>query len=87
MGWAGLAPAAYESAGKTAWHITKRGSKYLQTVLIKAAQVIARGKPNWLKQFFLQIGAQKGYKKGGCRVGAKGISTDPSSTHEPRTIR
>lgn len=45
VSWAGLAPAASESAGNTAHgHITKRGSKHLWTVLIEAAQVIARGK-------------------------------------------
>ena len=43
-------------------HITKRGSKYLWTVLIEAAQVIANGKSNRLKQFFLRIRARKGYK-------------------------
>ena len=54
MSWADLAPAVYESAGQTAHgHITKRGSKYLRTVLIEAGQVIAHGKSNRLKQFFL----------------------------------
>jgi len=42
--------------------ITKRGSKYLRTVLIEAAQVIANGKSNRLKLFFLRIRARKGYK-------------------------
>ncbi|SCL75809.1 Transposase IS116/IS110/IS902 family protein [Methanoculleus chikugoensis] len=84
--WAGLAPAVYESAGKTTHgHIAKRGSKYLWTVLIEAAQVIANGKSNRLKQFFLR--ARKGYKKGNRRAGAKGISTGPSPAHELRTIR
>ena len=36
------APAVYESAGQTAHgHITKRGSKYLRTVLIEAGKLIA----------------------------------------------
>jgi len=56
VSWAGLAPTVYESARKTAHgHITNRGSKYLRTVLIETAQVIANGKPNRLKQFFLRI--------------------------------
>ena len=56
VSWAGLSHAVYESAGKTAHrHITKRGSKYLMTMLIKAAQSIAHGKPNRLKQFFSRI--------------------------------
>ena len=64
MSWAGLSPAVYESAGKTAHgHITKRGSKYLRTILIEAAQSIARGKPNRLKHFFSRIQSRKGYKK------------------------
>lgn len=64
VSWAGLTPAVYESAGKTAHaHITQRGSKYLRTALIEAAQGIAHGKPNPLKLFFLRIRARKGYKK------------------------
>ncbi len=64
VSWAGLAPAVYESAGKTSHgHITKRGSKYLRTMLIEAAQSIARGKPNRLKHFFSRIQSRKGYKK------------------------
>jgi len=64
VSWAGLSPAVYESAGKTAHgHITKRGSKYLRTMLIEAAQSIARGKSNRLKHFFSRIQSRKGYKK------------------------
>jgi len=64
VSWAGLSPAVYESAGKTAHgHITKRGSKYLRTMLIEAAQSIAGGKPNRLKHFFSRIQSRKGYKK------------------------
>lgn len=64
VSWAGLAPAVYESAGKSAHgHITKRGSKYLRTNLIEAAQSIARGKTNRLKHFFSRIHSRKGYKK------------------------
>lgn len=64
VSWAGLAPAVYESAGKTAHgHITKRGSKYLRSMLVEAAQSIARGKPNRLKHFFSRIQIRKGYKK------------------------
>lgn len=64
VSWAGLSPAVYESAGKTAHgHITKRGSKYLRTMLIEAAQSVARGKPNRLKHFFSRIQSRKGYKK------------------------
>lgn len=64
VSWAGLAPTVYESAGKTAHgHITKRGSKNLRTMLIEAAQSIARGKPNRLKHFFSRIQSRKGYKK------------------------
>ena len=37
--------------------------KYLRTMLIEAAQSIARGKPNRLKHFFSRIQSRKGYKK------------------------
>lgn len=63
VSWAGLAPAVSESAGKTSYgHITKRGSRYLRTVLIEAAQVAARRGSAPMREFFARIRMKKGYK-------------------------
>ncbi len=49
VSWSGLAPAINESAGKTSnGHITKRGNKFLRTILVQAANSIAIGKHNKL---------------------------------------
>ncbi len=64
VGWSGLAPAINESAGKSSnGHITKRGNKFLRTILVLAANSIAIGKPNKLRFFYQRIKAKKGHKK------------------------
>lgn len=64
VGWSGLAPSINESAGKIGnGHITKRGNKYLRTILVEVANSIAIGRPNKLKFFFMRIKARKGHKK------------------------
>jgi len=64
VGWSGLAPAINESAGKSSnGHITKRGNKFLRTILILAANSIAIGRPNKLRLFYERIKARKGHKK------------------------
>src|SRR3989337_542807 len=64
VGWSGLAPAINESAGKFSnGHITKRGNKFLRTILVLAANSIAIGRPNKLRFFYERIKAKKGHKK------------------------
>jgi len=64
VSWSGLAPAVNESAGKSSnGHITKRGNKYLRTILVQAANSIAIGKSNKLKFFYQRIKVKKGHKK------------------------
>ena len=64
VGWSGLAPAINESAGKSSnSHITKKGNKFLRTILVLAANSIAIGRPNKLRFFYQRIKAKKGHKK------------------------
>ncbi len=64
IGWSGLAPAINESAGKSSnGHITKKGNKFLRTILVLAANSIAIGRPNKLRFFYQRIKAKKGHKK------------------------
>jgi len=64
VGWSGLAPAINESAGKSSnGHITKKGNKFLRTILVLAANSIAIGGPNKLRFFYQRIKAKKGHKK------------------------
>lgn len=64
VGWSGLAPAINESAGKSSnGQITKKGNKFLRTILVLAANSIAIGRPNKLRFFYQRIKAKKGHKK------------------------
>ena len=64
VGWSGLAPSINESAGKSSnGHITKKGNKFLRTILVLAANSIAIGRPNKLRFFYQRIKAKKGHKK------------------------
>src|SRR3989304_3157155 len=64
VGWSGLAPSINKSAGKSSnGHITKRGNKFLRTILVLAANSIAIGRPNKLRFFYERIKAKKGHKK------------------------
>jgi transposase len=44
-------------------HITKRGNKFLRTILVQAANSIAIGKQNKLRFFYQRIKLKKGHKK------------------------
>ncbi len=60
--WCGLNPGENESAGKRrSCGITKRGSKYLRTVLVEVAHVIARIGNSRLSRFFRRLKARKNY--------------------------
>jgi transposase len=60
--WCGLNPGENESAGKKkSCGITKRGSKYLRTVLVEVAHVIARMGNSRLSRFFQRLSARKNY--------------------------
>ncbi len=51
--WLGLVPRQYSTGGKTVLgRISKRGSKYLQTLFIQAAHVILMRPHNWEKFSF-----------------------------------
>jgi transposase len=60
--WSGLNPGENESAGKKKQcGITKRGSKYLRTVLVEVAHVIARMGNSRLSRFFQRLSGRKNY--------------------------
>ena len=60
--WSGLNPGENESAGKKRpCGITKRGSKYLRTMLTEVAHVIAKSGNSRLSEFFQRLKARKNY--------------------------
>jgi transposase len=50
--WGGLAPGSYESAGKTRDTPTRKGNRWLRTILVQVAQVAVRAKDSpWRSSF------------------------------------
>jgi transposase len=60
--WAGLCPGNHESAGKRRSGRTRRGSPWLRTLLVEAAQAASRTKETALAARFRRLTGRLGYK-------------------------
>lgn len=58
--WAGLAPANYESAGKSRPAGTRRGSQWLRRALIESARAAARSKNSYYSAQYRRIASRRG---------------------------
>ncbi|MBA3741393.1 transposase [Sporichthya sp.] len=66
--WAGLAPAVHESAGKS-WSMgTRRGNKWLASMLVESAHSAARMKNTYLAAQYRQLAARRGAKRAAVAV-------------------
>lgn len=61
--WSGLAPGSNESAGKSKAAPTRKGDKYLRTMLVQAAWAAVKTRGSFWKQKFGQLVAHLGPKK------------------------
>jgi len=61
--WAGICPGNNESAGKHFSGKTRKGSKWLRTVLVESAQAAARMKGTYLAAQYARIKGRHGHKK------------------------
>jgi transposase len=61
--WAGLCPGNNESAGKHASGRTRRGSTWLRTALVQAANAAARSKGTYLAAQYARIKGRRGHQK------------------------
>ncbi len=61
--WAGLCPGNNESAGKHFSGKTRKGSKWLRTALIEAANAAARAKGTYLSAQYARIKGKRGHRK------------------------
>lgn len=61
--WAGLAPGNNESAGKRRSGKTRKGSQWLRTGLVQAAQTVARQKNTYLAAHYRRVAARRGKKR------------------------
>jgi transposase len=61
--WAGVAPGNYESAGKRASGKTRKGNRFLRTVLVQAAHAAARTKGTYLSAQYRRLSMRRGKKR------------------------
>jgi transposase len=67
--WAGMCPGNHASAGKRPSGRTRRGSPWLRSALIEAAQAAARTKGSYLSAQYHRLAARRGKKKAAVAVG------------------
>jgi transposase len=61
--WAGVAPGHYESAGKRASGKTRKGNRFLRTILVQAAHAAARTRSTSLSAQYRRLAARRGNKR------------------------
>jgi transposase len=67
--WAGRCPGNHESAGKRKSGKTRKGSPWLRTALVEAAQAAAHTKDTYLAAQFRRLAARRGHKRAAVAVG------------------
>ena len=67
--WAGMCPGNDESAGKRRSGRTRKGSKWLRTALVEAAQAAGRSKKTYLGAHYRRLLTRRGKKKAAVAVG------------------
>ncbi len=67
--WAGMCPGNHESAGKRLSGRTRKGSPWLRTALVEAAQAASRCKDSYLSAQFRRLVIRRGGKKAIIAVG------------------
>ncbi len=67
--WAGMAPGNHESAGNRKSGKTRKGSRWLRTTLVVAAQSAGRSKKSWVGGRFRSLAARLGKKRAAVAVG------------------
>jgi transposase len=67
--WAGMCPGNHASAGKRLSGRTRRGSPWLRSALVEAAQAAARTKGTYLSAQYHRLAARRGKKKAAVAVG------------------
>jgi transposase len=61
--WAGVAPAMHESAGKRRPAGSRKGNKWLASMLVEAARSVSRSKTTYLAAQYAQIASRRGRKR------------------------
>jgi transposase len=66
--WAGVAPAMHESAGKRSPAGSRKGNKWLASMLVESASSVSRTKNTYLGAQYAQIASRRGKKRAAVAV-------------------
>lgn len=69
--WAGVCPGNNESAGKHGSGRTRKGNKFLRTMLVEAAHGASKAKRTYLKDKFWKLCSHRGKKRAAMAIGHK----------------
>ena len=61
--WAGLCPGNHESAGRRRSGRTRKGNRWLSSVLVQCARAAARTRRSYFHQFYHRLKARRGHKR------------------------
>lgn len=67
--WAGMCPGNHESAGKRKSGRTRKGNRWLRTLLVEAAHAAGRKRNSYLAAQYHRLAARRGKKKAAVAVG------------------
>ena len=67
--WAGMCPGQNESAGKRKSGKTRKGSRWLKTILLECAHAAGRSKGTYLSERYRQLARRRGKKKALVAIG------------------
>jgi transposase len=84
--WAGLCPGNNESAGKHASGKTRKGSKWLRTALVQAANAAARAKGTYLAAQYARVKGRRGHQKAIVAVAHPGPGDRLAPAHPQRAV-
>jgi transposase len=85
--WAGLAPGNHESAGKRLSGTTRKGSPWLRTTLVEAAQAATRTKGTYLAAQYRRLAPRRGQKRAVVAVAHTILVSIDHLLHEQTTYR
>jgi transposase len=75
--WAGVAPAMHESAGKRRPAGSRKGNKWLASMLVEAASSVSRSKDTYLAAQYARIASRRGRTRAGDGGGALDAGVGP----------
>jgi len=84
--WAGVCPGNNESAGRVRSGRTRKGNRYVRTILVEMAHAAAHKKDSYLAAQFRRLAARRGAKRAAVAVGHSILTIVHSLLRDPHSI-